>query len=61
MGQHKTNPIAIAAKNGEIAPKKRVIVSKQERDAIFYQEMKKALHKRGIPTAEDLLGYRGPY
>ena len=61
MGQHKTNPKAIAAKNGEIPPKKRVIINNREREAIANKAVKEALHKYGIPTAEDLLGYKGPY
>lgn len=31
MGQHKHNPTAIAAKNGEIKPKKKVSKAQQER------------------------------
>lgn len=31
MGQHKTNPTAIAAKNGELPPKKKSM-SKRERE-----------------------------
>lgn len=31
MGQHKHNPTAIAAKNGEIKPRKKVSKTQQER------------------------------
>lgn len=33
MGAHKTNPTAIAAKNGELPPKEKSKTSKRERDA----------------------------
>lgn len=56
MGQHKSNPTAIAAKEGKLPPKPPAL-SKRERDEIAYQALKKALHKRGLPVFEDLLGY----
>ena len=31
MGQHKNNPTAIAAKKGEIKPKKRITKAQQKR------------------------------
>ena len=47
MGQHKYNPTAIAAKNGEIPPKPKP-PSKREREAIAYMAFQKAMHKRGL-------------
>lgn len=41
MGQHKHNPVAIAAKNGEIPPKPRK-PGKKEREAILRAEIMKA-------------------
>ena len=35
MGQHKYNPVAIAAKNGELPPKPKKM-SKREMDRILY-------------------------
>ena len=52
MGEHKNNPTAIAAKNGEL-PAKPKKMSKRERDAIIIamiqektriNDVKKALH-----------------
>ena len=55
MGQHKTNPVAAQAANGEISYKHRP--SKMERDAEFYriyaEGMAKFLAlKGGFPVAE---------
>lgn len=49
MGQHKHNPTAIAAKNGEIPPKRRPL-SKREKEAILRAEMLQALQKKGLAT-----------
>ena len=35
MGQHKHNPTAIAAKNGELPPKERPRLSKRQMDALM--------------------------
>lgn len=35
MGAHKHNPVAIAAKNEELPPKKKPELSKREREAII--------------------------
>lgn len=35
MGAHKYNPTAIAAKNGELPPKKKSNLSKRQRDALM--------------------------
>lgn len=44
MGQHKTNPTAIAAKNGELPPKKKPM-SKRERDRLLYAKCEELLYK----------------
>ena len=38
MGQHKHNPTAIAAKNGELPPK-RPKMTKREKERILYSEI----------------------
>lgn len=53
MGQHKYNPTAIAAKNGELSPKERPKLTKRQREALLlrkiqerlpaYQEIKSAI------------------
>lgn len=35
MGEHKHNPTAIAAKNGELPPKKRSKLSKRQQEALI--------------------------
>lgn len=35
MGEHRHNPTAIAAKNGELPPKKKSTLSKRQRDALM--------------------------
>jgi len=53
MGQHKYNPTAIAAKNGEI-PSKLKPPSKREREAMAYRAFQEAMHKRGLFTPFDM-------
>lgn len=53
MGQHKYNPKAIAAKNGEVPPKPKPL-SKREREAITYAAFQDAMHKRGLLTPFDM-------
>ncbi len=53
MGQHKYNPKAIAAKNGEIPPKPKQ-PSKREREAITYMAFQKAMHDKGLLTPFDM-------
>ena len=63
MGQHKYNPKAIAAKNGEITQKPKPL-SKREREAITYAAFQDAMHKRGLLTPFDmntLLGVDNTY
>ena len=47
MGQHKHNPTAIAAKNGELPPKKKSGMSKRKRDALI---RKRIQDKTGLPA-----------
>ena len=63
MGQHKYNPTAIAAKNGEIPPKPKRL-SKREREAITYMAFQKVMHDKGLLTPFDmhtLLGVDNTY
>ena len=63
MGQHKYNPTAIAAKNGEIPPKPKP-PSKREREAMVYSAFQYTMHKRGLLTPFDmntLLGIDNSY
>lgn len=53
MGQHKYNPTAIAAKNGEIPPKPKP-PSKREREAMAYRAFQEAMHKSGLITPFDM-------
>ena len=39
MGQHKYNPTAIAAKNGELPPKPKPM-SKRQREALLYAKIR---------------------
>ena len=52
MGQHKFNPTAIAAKNGELPPKPQKL-SKRESDRLL---MKILYEKTGIGSIERSLG-----
>ena len=52
MGQHKYNPTAIAAKNGELPPKPKGI-SKRERDRLL---MAAIYEKTGLGAIERSLG-----
>lgn len=54
MGQHKYNPTAIAAKNGQLTPKPQKM-SKRERRILMEAMLNKSLRNCGIPAAEDLL------
>jgi hypothetical protein len=44
MGQHKTNPTAIKAKNGEL-PQKEKKPSKREVDRLLYAKCQEAIYK----------------
>ena len=39
MGQHKHNPTAIAAKNGELPPKEQPRLAKRQMDALIYRRI----------------------
>ena len=39
MGQHKHNPMAIAARNGELPPKEQPKLSKRQIDALTYRRI----------------------
>ena len=39
MGQHKHNPTAIAARNGELPPKEQPKLSKRQMDALIYKRI----------------------
>lgn len=58
MGQHKYNPKAIAAKNGEIPPKPKP-PSKREREAMAYRAFQEAMHERGLFTPFDMITLLG--
>ena len=47
MGQHKHNPIAIAAKEGKLPPKPKKM-SKKERDRWLYARCQEAIYRRLI-------------
>lgn len=53
MGQHKYNPTAIAAKNGEIPPKPKP-PSKREREVMAYAAFQDAMHDKGLMTPFDI-------
>ncbi len=56
MGQHKTNPTAIAAKRGEIPPKPKSL-SKRESERLLMQAVREKFLNPYLPTpkgAEDL-------
>ena len=42
MGQHKTNPVAIAAKRGELPPKSKPM-SKRETERLLMQEAERKM------------------
>ena len=45
MGQHKYNPTAIAAKNGELPPKPKKM-SKRERERLLYAKCQAIIYGR---------------
>lgn len=47
MGQHKHNPVALAAKRGELPPKPPKL-SKREAERMLYAEMMKYLDRKGL-------------
>lgn len=59
MGEHKHNPTAIAAKNGELSPKPKKM-SKRELEALMYSRIKSEIVKR-TGLAPGMLTGGGPY
>lgn len=53
MGEHKRNPTAIAAKNGELPPKKNPKLTKRQRDALMRKRIQDAT---GLPRFVESLG-----
>lgn len=43
MGQHKTNPVAIAAKEGRLPPKEKNRMSKRQAERLLMLEMERRL------------------
>jgi len=54
MGQHKHNPVAVAAKKGELPPKPKK-PSKREREMLLWHEMISIMHKKGLLTPPDVV------
>ncbi len=53
MGQHKYNPTAIAAKNGELPPKPKKM-SKRESERLLYAKCKEILYRPLIEAYEKM-------
>lgn len=53
MGQHKYNPTAIAAKNGELEPKKKPM-SKSERERLIEAKCREILYKPFMDAYEKM-------
>ena len=58
MGQHKHNPTAIAAKNGELPPKEQPRLSKRQRDALIYKRIQDVT---GVTAIHRYLGNGGSF
>lgn len=56
MGQHKTNPTAMAAKRGEIQPKPKPL-SKREKERLLMQE----IERKCIPPYLRKVSYYAKY
>lgn len=54
MGQHKYNPTAIAAKNGELPPKPKRL-SKHEREVYLHNAVENAMRKIVGVAPSDLI------
>ena len=48
MGEHKTNPTAIAAKNGELPPKQKPIGKRQSERDLEFMIMREIERRTGI-------------
>lgn len=55
MGQHKTNPVAIAAKRGELPPKPKSM-SKRETERLLMQAVREKILNPYLPTAKGAEG-----
>ena len=53
MGQHKHNPTAIAAKNGELPPKPKHM-SKREYERLLYAKCQEVLYKPLIDAYKEM-------
>ena len=53
MGQHKYNPTAIAARNGELPPKEQPRLSKRQADALMCRRVQDLT---GITTLQKVMG-----
>ena len=58
MGEHKRNPTAIAAKNGELPPKEPPKLSKRQTDALMRKRIEGAT---GITELRRYLGNGGSF
>ena len=58
MGEHKRNPTAIAAKNGELPPKERPKLSKRQADALMRKRIEDVT---GITELRRYLGNGGSF
>ena len=56
MGQHKHNPTAIAAKNGELPPKEQPRLSKRQMDALMRKRIEDVT---GVTELRKYLGNNG--
>ena len=58
MGEHKYNPTAIAAKNGELPPKEQPKLSKRQADALMRKHIEDVT---GITELRKYLGNSGSF
>ena len=58
MGEHKYNPMAIAAKNGELPPKEQPKLSKRQADALMRKRIEDVT---GITELRRYLGNGGSF
>ena len=58
MGEHKYNPTAIAAKNGELTPKEQPKLSKRQADALMRKRIEDVT---GITELRRYLGNGGSF
>ena len=58
MGQHKYNPTAIAARNGELPPKERPRLSKRQMEALMRKRIEDVT---GVTELRKYLGNGGSF